>query len=287
MEEAVGKIHKLIRSGVKIVDTNAKERIVNFLECVIIEDGITKPFYTSIQVAGEKEFSKLQQSKKYKDSVFAPVNRGVLLIDVAGYSRYDTMYQASVLSLFNQAIRQSLKKFISNLGSNCLEQVIPTGDGCYIIFNECTNPNFLKAVYTIFSEMNKVQDKLVGKYACKPNACEKVYLRYSCTIDQTDFFLDPTGRRNCYGTGMNEAERILKFGKEKALTLGTESASFDSFFIDVKLLPQAEDLIRLLKSKSHNPLITDMGIIKDKHGIRRHILWLHNLPPLEDLKDGG
>jgi len=284
MENSNKKINSLIRSGVKIINTDTDRQEVNFLECVIIEDGKAKPFYTSIPVTLNEKFNIIRQSKRFKDSLFAPVDRGVLLMDVVGYSRYDTLYQASILSLFNQAIRHSLKKFKSHLGSNCLEQVVPTGDGCFIIFNECTNPYFLKAAYTLFSEMNKVQDKLVGKYACEPNACEKIYLRFSCTIDQTDFFFDPTGRRNCYGIGMNEAVRILKLGQEKALKYGSENSTYDSFFIDVKLLCQAEELQELLTSKNYNPVLTDLGIISDKHGIKRNIRWLHNLPPFKELQ---
>lgn len=284
MRNDIRKINKLIRSGVKIFSVNPDNRSVNFLECVIIEEGKTKPFFNSILVKDEENFAALQRLKRYRDSIFAPINRGVLLIDVAGYSRHDTLYQASVLSLFNQAIRKSLRRFKSFHGKNCLEQVIPTGDGCFIIFNECLNPNFLKAAFTIFSEMNKVQDVLVGKYACEPNACEKVYLRFSCTIDQTDFFVDPTGRRNCYGKGMNEAERILKLGQEKALAGGPEQKTYDSFFIDSGLASQAEELFKLLKSKNHNPAFTDLGIVEDKHGIMRNIIWLHDLPPLEEIR---
>jgi len=283
MKQSHKKIQDLIRSGVKIINVDHEKLEVNFVECVIVEEGKVKPSYISIPVHDEENFNKILHSKRFKDSIFNPVNRGVLLMDVVGYSRHDTLYQASILSLFNQAITQALKKFKSQLGSNCLEQIVPTGDGCFIIFNECTNQYFLKAAFALFSEMNKVQDKLVGKYACQPNACEKIYLRFGCTINETDFFIDPTGRRNCYGIGMNEAERILKLGQEKAQTVEKENNTYDSFFIDEKLRGQAEELIGALKEKNFKPELTDLGEVSDKHGIARNIIWLHNLPPFEDV----
>lgn len=283
MKKSRNKIEEFIDSGVKIINIDADNQLVKFVECVVVENGRSKPFFTNIHVKEGEQFQKMLRSKRFKDSIFDPRDRGILLMDVAGYSKHDILYQASILSLFNQAIKHSLKRFSSRLGSKCLEQIIPTGDGCYIIFNACMNDYFLKAAYTVFSEMNKVQNDLIGKYSNKPNACEKMFLRFGCTIDKTDFFIDPNGRRNCYGTGMNEAERILKLGQQRVEISDGEKDTCDSFFIDRKLFDQAEELMSLLRKGGDAPVLSDLGKVSDKHGHSRKIGWLHHLPPFQDI----
>ena len=225
------------------------------------------------------------ESKQFKDSLFSPRERGVLLIDVVDYSKYDILYQSSVLSIFNQALKYSLQKFRKFSGENCLEQIIPTGDGCYMVFSECVNDYFLKAVYMLFSEMNNMQDTLIGKYSDPPNKCEKMDLRFGDSIGQTDFFYDPAGRKNCYGTGMNETERILSLGRKQAESISANASdnTVDSFFVDWSLREQAEELVNILNEKGHLTELVDLGIISDKHGLERSVGWLRHLPPFEEI----
>ena len=283
MKESLRELRSLIRSGVKIVNIDIDNQEIKFIECVIVQDSETKPFFISIPIEEGDEFQAVMQSKRFRDSLFAPKDRAVLLIDVAGYSRYDTLYQSSVLSLFNQAFKYSLKKLKRLSGSNCLEQIIPTGDGCFVIFNECVNDYLLKAAYILFSEMNKMQDKLIGKFSEQPNLCEKMYLRFSVTIGQTDFFYDPTGKRNCYGTGMNEAERILSLGRDRLVKELKDINTVDSFLIHGNLYEQAKELLEVLRLKGHVPELVDLGIVTDKHGLKRPISWLHHLPLHEEI----
>ena len=282
--ESLDKISGLIDSGIKIARIEPEKQEIQFIECVIFESGKTKPFYKPVHVPEKDHFNKLQKTKKFRNALFNPQDRGILLMDVAGYSRHDTLYQASILSIFNQAVRHALQKFQRLSGRKCLEQVVPTGDGCFLIFDPCVNEYFLKAAYVVFSEMNLAQDRLIGKYAEKPNACEKMYLRFSCTMGETDFFIDPTGKRNCYGTGMNEAERLLTLGQIAVRNRGINKETFDSFFIDRSLFSQANGLITLLKNKNHHPQLTDLGSVPDKHGIQREIFWLLDLPPFEEIE---
>jgi len=277
-------IIKNIRSGIKVIQVDKENREVKFIECVMRQDNETKPYYISLQLDQDAAFDQLLESKEFKDALFDPKDRGILLLDVAGYSRYDTLYQAAVLSLLNQAIRYALHKFKTMIGKKCLEQIVPTGDGCYIIFNECVNDYFLKVAYAFYVEMNKVQDQLNGKYSLQPSACEKMYLRYSCTVGETDFFIDPTGKRNCYGTGMNEAERVLKLGQEGLRKIKHESLAYDSFFLDKRLHSQAEELMSQLREEGQGPYLEELGTVTDKHDNSRNIYWLHDLPPLKDIE---
>ena len=149
MEKSLKELKSLIRSGVKIVDVDSDNKKIRFIECVMVEDNVTKPYFINIPFHESKEFQDVMQSKRFEESLFAPIDRAVLLIDVAGYSRYDTLYQSSVLSLFNQAFKHSLKQFKRLSGNDCLEQIIPTGDGCFVVFNECVNEYVLKAAYIL------------------------------------------------------------------------------------------------------------------------------------------
>ncbi len=284
LNEPIKEIESFIKAGVKIIKVDKEKQEVSFVECVLVEEGRTKPFYISIPVPEKEQLKKILSGKKFKEATFNPVDRGILLLDVAGYSRHDTLYQASILSLFNQSIKQALKKIEASTGKNCLEQLVPTGDGCFVIFNPCVNTYLLKVAYTLFSEMNKVQDQLIGKFSSEQSNCENMFLRIGCTIGETDFFFDPTGKRNCYGLGMNEAERILSLGQSGIHAKEDRSRSYDSFFLDKSLKKQAEELLKELELKDHHPRLDDLGMMEDKHGISRNIFWLHNLPPMEDIE---
>lgn len=283
MKDNEERFKKLFNTGVKIVNVDREKREVQFIECVIMEEGHARPFYITVPFSDVDEFRSVTRSKRFRDSMFAPKDRGVLLIDVAGYSRYDTLYQSSVLSLFNQALDYSLKKFRRLSGKKCLEQIVPTGDGCFVIFSDCVNDYFLKAAYTLFSEMNRMQDTLIGKFTGQPNSCEKMYLRFGAAIGETDFFYDPAGKRNCYGTGMNETERILTLGRERVESGSHRQDTVDTIFIHGDLSGQAEELLELLRKKGHAPELQDLGPLTDKHGLSRPAYWLHHLPPHEDI----
>lgn len=148
-------------------------------------------------------------------------------------------------------------------------------------------PNILISKYRIsftdelktLIETSKFQDDVLKKFSEKHDSKNKLHLRISCTLGETDFFYDISGNRNCYGIGLNEAARILFSGQNEILTKYSNEDSLDSVFFDKTVLNQASSLIKsLTKNSSYFPTIKDLGYIADKHDKKRQIWWLKDLP---------
>jgi len=81
---------------------------------------------------------ELLQSEEIKPYLYAPRICGIVLIDVVGYSIYETLGQAAILSLLKESINIALvaQKIYST--DTIIELLVPTGDGCYFVFiNQC------------------------------------------------------------------------------------------------------------------------------------------------------
>ena len=77
---------------------------------------------------------------------------------------------------------------------------------------------------------------------------------------------------------MNEAARILTYGQKEAEARYPGANTFDSLFFDESLYSQAKPIIDLLKKIMKNVDLVELGDIADKHGMRRKIWWLKNVP---------
>ena len=89
------------------------------------------------------------KSDEIESIKYAPKERGLLLIDVVGYSKYDTLGQAAIISIFKQSLDSALltAKIFSEI--KVIEQIIPNGDGCYVVFSEQINDRFLRIVLAV------------------------------------------------------------------------------------------------------------------------------------------
>ena len=193
------------------------------------------------------------------------------------YSKGNSLQLAAILTVFNAVINHILFKLKSI--NRLAEQIIPSGDGCYLIFNENLNHSFFKIVLIIINEMNNLQNDILRKFSQSLNFDYKLHLRISCTLNETDFFYDIAGNRNCYGIALNEAARILTSGQNEILMRYPNENSINSVFFDKTVLNQASSLIKKLNNNSlYNPSIIDLGNVSDKHGMKRNIWWLKDLP---------
>ncbi len=220
-----------------------------------------------------EEVRNLTNSEEFRNALYNPRKRGVILIDVADYSTGGTLYQASILSLMNGVFKQL--KFSLNLmqPSDVIEQFIPTGDGCYIIFREEYNNDFHKGLFSIFSEVNVYQKRILADIFKREAIDKKISIRASCALGETDVFYDVNGNKNCYGPGLNEAERILSSGR-KALEKGTgPRSSTDTIFYDGSVRNQMEKIINEMQkiTPAHKLMVKNLGKLPDKHKNMREI----------------
>jgi hypothetical protein len=273
-------LYDFVKSGAKIYKISESSGEIEIIKGIVFLKHNPEILISKYKIEFSVSLKKLIQSKKFQDALYKPKTRGVVLIDVADYSKGDSLYFASILTVFNTLINNIVN--LLETKNKLVEQIIPTGDGCYMVFNESMNSDFFKIVFMIINEMNKLQSSILKKFSKKSTFQNKLHLRISCTLNETDFFRDVAGNRNCYGIGLNEAERILDSGQNEVLFKYPDQHSLDSVFFDETVLDQAKNILESLKEKTnHKPEIKNLGVLNDKHGIKRNIWWLKSLSPIK------
>jgi hypothetical protein len=219
-------------------------------------------------------------SSEVQEKLLAPRERGVILVDVVGYSRYDALGQAAILVLLQQAIDAGL--FAQSLFSRAavIEQIVPTGDGCYFVFQEHLNDKFARAALAVIAGLTVEQMRLRKKFDLPVEPEHFVEITIACHLGVVDFFQDVTGNRNCFGPGMNETARILDLGKQAAGQAQPGQAIANTVFFGAELLPQMTTIRDYLNSlqAARGVEIHDLGSPTDKHDVPHPIYWLTNPP---------
>lgn len=275
--ERIDQIREVIRMGMKILSSEEDKGKVNKINIITGIDMTVSPpqvLVSSISLKSCSETEEFLSSAFFQKAIYRPVKRGIVLLDVVGYSKGDNLMQAAFLSIFNSAIKYALD--INKISSNgeYIEQIIPTGDGCYIIFKESINDRFFKVVFSLISAMNVVQNHVLKEFGRNHKVGERINLKVGCTLEETDFFYDLAGNRNCYGVGMNETSRILTYGQKTVENKYKNESTDDSIFLGENVFSQAEQLYQHIKKIDNNIKMDFLGDIKDKHDKSRKIWWM-------------
>lgn len=134
---------------------------------------------------------------------------------------------------------------------------------------------------TVKSEMYCLQGRWLKKLNRKDTGA-RIKIRMACEIGEVDFFIDSTKNRNCYGIGINEAERILSCGKKEVQEKYPNQVAEGTVFIGEKVLGQASNIMNYLNSISSSPpdvKIINLGeLVDDKHNEKRRVWWIIGLP---------
>jgi len=273
----IAKLTDLVEKGTKIYKVDEFNETIQIIEGIVFNKNEPNILISKYRISFTGQLKALIKTNKFQDAMFRPVKRGVLLIDIVDYSKGNSLYFASILTVFNTILHHVIVKLKTI--NKLVEQIIPSGDGCYLVFNENINNSFFKIVLIILNEMNNLQDDILEKHLKIQNSDNKLHLRISCTLNETDFFYDISGNRNCYGIALNEASRILYSAQNEISAKYPNEDSFDSVFFDETVEEQAKSLINSLnKNGLHNVSVIDLGRISDKHAIERQIWWMKNLP---------
>jgi hypothetical protein len=298
MDEIKTYLNKIIESGNKVIVDEENQSIKIFQGVKLKEDSNDskyEPFFKSIK-ASATEIEDLKKNYHYKKALFNPIERGIVLIDVVDFSKYDDKCQAAVLHILNDAINISLDRIrrSSIKSERIFEKIISTGDGYYIIFNEELNATFFRTAIYFMSDLINIQKRHFEKIGTDIKESEIVRIRISCTLNTVDFFRDVLGSGNCYGIGLNEASRILSCGRKKAerkqniffrLFTGMrrktdKTDTCNTIFIDETLINQATNFLNCLEKISPSLMakIMPFGELKDKHGKKRFVWWIRDVP---------
>ncbi len=199
----------------------------------------------------------------------------IVLVDIVGFSKKNTYDQWRGLMIFQQYLRSTVLK------SNLLRHVnvthfVPTGDGCYMLANECEPELALEFVCSIVRGFQKVQ----------PEDEFPLSLRASALIGQVMPIMDLAMHKNYIGEGMNEGSRVLSGGQK----------SLEEFYIqNYRKEHNKEPVNEDVKMFSRNSVFVDDSLsgyvqkfaefgklyefknVADKHGKMRNITVLQGI----------
>jgi len=215
---------------------------------------------------------KILGPASFTADVFAE-NKLVILIDIVGFSKGSTREQVYKIYAFEHyVLKQVLSNFLDFNKHIKINDFIPTGDGCYIVADECSPEHALNFLVTLVKGFQYLNEDAEHPWA----------LRASALVGECVPILDLAHHKNYIGDGMNEAARILSYGQaalEKAyLNKNPEKTVTDAKLFSRNSLYVGDSLSSALSEYSdEGKNIVHFSGIPDKHGIKRNISVLQGL----------
>jgi len=221
-----------------------------------------------------QEIDKFLSGPEMRAKMFSPVERGIVLVDIAGYSQFDTLGQGAILAAFHESLRlgdRSMGMFSAN---EIVDLIVPTGDGCFLILNPEYNEKALLSVFSLHSSFHCHQARLMKQFDVQGDS---VGLRFACNVGEVDFIVDSGGNRNAYGTGVNETARLLEMGRKGYREKHDGADPTGIVYFGDRQRSQAELLSPFL-TKVADTYEVDLGKIKGKHDLELNLSCFAPLP---------
>jgi len=197
----------------------------------------------------------------------------IILIDIVGFSKSSTRQQVYDIYKFQRfLISQVLSSTFDFANHIHISQFIPTGDGCYIVAEECKPETALKFLITMLKNYAIVQK----------NEENQRTLRISAEIGNCVPFIDIAKHKNYIGEGMNEAARILAYGQktveDKFLEKNPSAKVEQAKIFSRNTLYLGEVFKPFVKEYSEDcSHIYGFNNVADKHGMTRNIVVMHDI----------
>jgi hypothetical protein len=238
------------------------------------------------------EIEQYLATPEFQRKLFRPSKRGIVLVDVAGYSLYDTAGQSAILAMFYESLQLAESSNDLFSGEPSIDQIVPTGDGCFIVFKEEVTDRVFKSIFSIHASFCAYQKRLLNKSKTAPSA-DVIGIRLACHVGDVDFIVDSAGNRNAYGTGLNETARILQYGRAALQRLLGGNDPVSVAFYQSDLQYQADAVARYFRELPDvQTKSLDLGTVTTKHDhsldlkclkdLPRHILFPFNSPIPEE-----
>jgi len=163
-------------------------------------------------------------------------------------------------------------------GEPSIDQIVPTGDGCFIVFKPEVNDRVFNSVFSIHASFCTHQKRLLRKLGPEPPG-RVVGIRLACHLGDVDFIVDSAGNRNAYGTGLNETARILQSGRAALKKhLGGQDPVSVAFY-GLELHPQAQALSNYFQGlRGVKVRLIDLETVTTKHGLPILLRCVTDLP---------
>lgn len=263
-------LRKIFLQHTKILDYNIENSKVTFTLLNGLEPQTGKILGRHYEIEMTDEIDGYLKSKEFQEFLFRPTMKGVILIDIVGYSTHDSLQQVALLKIFQNSVISGLKNAHLYSKTFYINHTVPTGDGCYIVFDEALNDRFFRAVFAIRSSFHVEQNKILKEHNLFKKDIPTIEIRVACNICETDTFIDVSGNRNAFGNGMNEVARILEYGKKEFIDKYPGISTDSAIFFGKNVSDQA---IKLLKSLNINEVggridIYNLGDVIVKHNVK-------------------
>ena len=279
--DVISRIQSMITYGCKVLDVENKDGFIHIsvIKGIEIVSGDPAALVNKEKYTLTDELADFLKSTEFISAIYSPKRRGIILIDIVGYSKFENLHQCALLTLFSRTLKQNIEIFGLNLPFNPIEQLIPTGDGCYIITDEKIVDRFYRIGFGLPALLHVTQNQiLLREFSKNHKTGDRVQIRISCHVGECDFFTDVSGNRNCYGDGLNEASRILSCGQKAAEEQYPCDKTEGTVFLSNEVNKAAESTIRYMNDKLNLGVLNiDLGLLPDKHGKTRQVWWVHNL----------
>ena len=204
---------------------------------------------------------------------FPEVKKLIILIDIVGFSKASTREQVNNIYLFQRyLVGNILNNHLGFKGKIHISRFIPTGDGCYIVADECEPETALDFLTTLIGGFNQLKDE-----EDKP-----LSIRASALIGSCVPFMDIAKHKNYIGEGMNEAARILSGGQssleKKFAKENPEVSVLDAKMYSRNSLYLGDSLTKPIKEYKDicNSVVRFLDV-PDKHGMKRNITILQGI----------
>ena len=274
------ELEKAVNRSKKIRRITEEEDTLLFEVIAGVGSGQASPLMlvTEWRVQKTAEALDFAKSPAVIEKLYRPEQRGIVLVDVASYSNFPTVAQAGILVMLDAAIRDACR--LNDLFSPpSIDRIIPTGDGCYLVFKETARDHVLFAAFNFHACFCSYQRRIRKGARCETG--EGIQLRIAAHIGEVDWIEDPAGNRNSYGTGLNETARILDAGRSKLIDdTGTDPSSV--VFYDSALDPQAKSILeRVREAQMGQTRHSYLGEVKAKHDLVLDLRCFTGLPSHE------
>lgn len=278
---AVKRIESMIEQGCKVLNVEevGEYIYITLTKGIDVSKEVPDVLAHKEKYAKTDEIMQIVRSKPFVEAKFEPKSRGIVLVDIVGYSKFQTLEQSALLTLLKRSIKQNLGLLRIGIPFDPVEQMIPTGDGCYIITREEVADRAHRIAMALPTFFQVTQNQILEREFDRDHKYGgRVEVRVGCEIGQSDFFYDLSGNRNCYGDALNEAARIAAYGQGAAEKQFPGESTEGTVFFGEKAYESARQTLDYLDT--HLKLgvkIHDLGNVADKHGKARRIWWVRNL----------
>lgn len=279
--DAIERIESMIDYGCKVLNVEESDEYIyiSITKGIDISKGKVDVLAHKEKYSKTDDIMKFLKSDKFIESKFEPKTRGIILVDIVGYSKFEIIAQSAILTLLKRAIKQNIFSIEIGLPFDPVEQIVPTGDGCYIITSEEVAERAHRIAMAVPTFLHVTQNQILcHEFERNHKEGDRIEVRVGCEIGECDFFYDLSGNRNCYGEALNEAARIATYGQKAAENQFPTESTGGTVFFGVKAYESAKPTLDYLNSSLNLDVqVVDLGDVVDKHGKSRKILWVKNL----------